>query len=422
MIGGSRPTEGLSKANVGASHIRKTAPSRAAVADRTDWLARPDGRPPHRGDVPTSHRAGSQRWLQVKEATKTNLCSALWRGPPTVSEPQTSPVVRPGRGAVRPGRHHATEDKIQPRGVTIPPPTRSRSRGHHHVPTRTRALRPAERTGATVVHLTRAACKTTPVARGDGRSKAITVPQAPQGSRAWRSSVISYALSGPAVYHHTSRPYSPARPRAAWILPPTSLTEFARLRHSLLLRASRLPGPTTLAGCGSSWRNSRAKWLPCLRPKHADALVTTAAAPQATHLFVTFAGTTDVSGTRPVNATLRVQASRETPPAVVKGGKLLLHQFGPPLRKGPSAQTALSGGHWVRPVRLPTEAPSRTQGTHSLHPICSQRDYHPDLWMDLTESGPWTASRLHMAIRGSRRAATHNRRGPAVVIRPSCGL
>jgi hypothetical protein len=59
--------------HVGASHIRKTAPSMAAVADRTDWLARPDGRPPHRGDVPTNHRVGSQRWLQIKEATKTRI-------------------------------------------------------------------------------------------------------------------------------------------------------------------------------------------------------------------------------------------------------------------------------------------------------------------------------------------------------------
>ena len=101
------------------------------------------------------------------------------------------------------------------------------------------------------------------------------------------------------ISRHTSRPYSLARPRAAWILPRTSLSEFARLRHSLPLQASRLPCPTTLADCWSSWKSSRAKWLPCVRPKHADAptLVTTAATPLATHLFVTTsASTKDGSG------------------------------------------------------------------------------------------------------------------------------
>ena len=53
-------------------------------------------------------------------------------------------------------------------------------------------------------------------------------------------------------------------------------------------------------------------------------------------------------------STPRIHASRETPPAVVKSGKRLLHQFGPPLHNGPSAQTGLSGGHRVLPVRLPT--------------------------------------------------------------------
>jgi hypothetical protein len=49
---------------------------RAAVADRANWLARPGGRTPHRGDVlgvSTNHRAGRQRWLQIKEATKTRI-------------------------------------------------------------------------------------------------------------------------------------------------------------------------------------------------------------------------------------------------------------------------------------------------------------------------------------------------------------
>ena len=50
-----------------AKACNKTAPSRAAVADRADWFARSDGRPPHYGDVSTNHRAGSQRWLQIKE-------------------------------------------------------------------------------------------------------------------------------------------------------------------------------------------------------------------------------------------------------------------------------------------------------------------------------------------------------------------
>ena len=53
-------------------------------------------------------------------------------------------------------------------------------------------------------------------------------------------------------------------------------------------------------------------------------------------------------------STPRVHASRETPPAVVKSGKRLLHQFGPALHNGPSAKTALSGGHRVLPMRLPT--------------------------------------------------------------------
>ena len=39
---------------MGASHISKTAPARAAVADRAQWLARPDGRPPHHGDAPAN--------------------------------------------------------------------------------------------------------------------------------------------------------------------------------------------------------------------------------------------------------------------------------------------------------------------------------------------------------------------------------
>jgi hypothetical protein len=218
------------------------------------------------------------------------------RLPPFWTDRPTRSVVRPGRGAIRPGRHHATEDKIEPRCVSTPPATRCRGRGHHHVPTRTRALRPAEsRAGAPVVHLTRAACKTTPVTRGNGRSKAIPVTQAPQAT----FQMTSYALSGLAASRHTSRPYSLARPRAAWILPRTSLTEFARLRHSLPLQVSRLPCPTTLADCWSSWKSSRAKWLPCVRPKHADAptLVTTAATPLATHLFVTTsASTKDGSG------------------------------------------------------------------------------------------------------------------------------
>ena len=33
--------------HVGASHLSKTAPSRAAVADRADWLVRPNGRTPN---------------------------------------------------------------------------------------------------------------------------------------------------------------------------------------------------------------------------------------------------------------------------------------------------------------------------------------------------------------------------------------
>ena len=251
----------------------------------------------------------------MTEAADDSLGAGLYtvavRLPPFWTDRPTRSVVRPGRGAVRPGRHHATEDKIQPRCVSTPPATRCRGRGHHHVPTRTRALRPAEsRAGAPVVHLTRAACKTTPVTRGNGRSKAIPVTQAPQAT----FQMTSYALSGLAASRHTSRPYSLARPRAAWILPRTSLKEFARLRHSLPLQASRLPCPTTLADCWSSWKSSRAKWLPCVRPKHADAptLLTTAATPLATHLFVTSAGTTNVSGTMAGNQ----------PPVFTPAGKL----------------------------------------------------------------------------------------------------
>jgi hypothetical protein len=56
---------------VGASHISRTAPARAAAADRAQWLARPDGRSPHHVEAPANRRVDSQRRLRIKEATKT---------------------------------------------------------------------------------------------------------------------------------------------------------------------------------------------------------------------------------------------------------------------------------------------------------------------------------------------------------------
>ena len=83
--------------------------------------------------------------------------------------------------------------------------------------------------------------------------------------------MTSFAPSGQAVSRRISRPYSPARPRAAWTPPSTSLTDFSRSRHSPSPRASRLPCPTTRADCWSQLKSSRAKWQLCVRPQHADA-------------------------------------------------------------------------------------------------------------------------------------------------------
>ena len=130
--------------------------------------------------------------------------------------------------------------------------------------------------------------------------------------------MTSSAPSGQAVSRRISRPYSPARPRAAWTPPRTSLTDFSRSRHSPSPRASRLPCPTTQADCWSQLKSSRAKWQLCVRPQHADAHArgTTAATPLATHLPVTSsAGTTDVSRTKHESAIHHLPASRETPPA-----------------------------------------------------------------------------------------------------------
>ena len=131
-------------------------------------------------------------------------------------------------------------------------------------------------------------------------------------SRAWHKTcrTTSFAPPGRFVHHFTSKPYSPARVRAVWTPPRTSLTGFATSLPNPPQRASPLRFPTTHPGFWCVSRSSYAKWCHCGRNKHAAAHIPqiTAAAPDASgtpHLV-----TTSDSGTKRENAFHHAPTSR----------------------------------------------------------------------------------------------------------------